>query len=129
MNNEVPLEHQIIPKPLTPADEQQLAKEIAAYEAKAAQSMKLRELNPKLEKKVYRLLKSGEDPVPVAIYFRLPFNTVAKIANKVLADRGVKPENFIPEELPLYLRLAYQMARMRQDAQQVAQPARETPAE
>jgi hypothetical protein len=123
-NKSVPLEHQLAPTPITPAEAQDIEKAQAIYDAKAGQSMVLRTMTPKLFKKVYRLLKSGEDPVPVAVYFKLPFSEVAKIANRLLEDKGITQR--IPEELNLYMRLAYTLAQQKANAAGEATP---TPAQ
>lgn len=119
---EVPLEYQIIPQPLSPAAQKDLEKQIAEYERKALGALKLKKLTPTRKKQVERLLKKGEDPFPVALYFKLPFNVVAEIANELLAARGVKEQ--IPTSLPEYLKLAFFLGQQKQRAQaaQAASP-------
>jgi hypothetical protein len=53
--------------------------------------------------KIRELLNTGEDPFMVALFFRVPFDRVARIANNVLEERGIAGR--IPETLLGYLAL------------------------
>lgn len=112
--NEVPLEYQILPKIITPADEKELAEIEASFGAKMLQSMSLRKVTTKRLLDARSLLERNEDPFLVAVYLKIPFTPVAEIANKILEERGLKGR--IPTDVPNYLKLAAYLAAQKQKA-------------